>query len=170
MLNEIEIREFKLTLAGCLFFLLIVTCCIFFGFRLFHGLRPKSFRKDLCDTLSDVKKYNLINFTIVFYIGLRFLVVFLAIFCLIIVYRDTFAGFSWINIDERGLLLHYPWPISNKSVLFQNIKAMEHQKWGRRSEVLQITTSTGETFKSVSASPEDIRADFRDLTNIVSHK
>jgi hypothetical protein len=92
----------------------------------------------------------------------------LSFLCLWLVWQDTFSGFTRIRIRSDDVLLRYMWPIPDQELPREAIRAVRLEPWGKGSSVLEVVSSTGKEYRSVSGEASDIRARCAELQQNLS--
>jgi hypothetical protein len=77
--------------------------------------------------------------------------------------QDVFNGFTRAEVSPDTVRLIYIWPMPCKSISGSEIREFKLKKMGRDRMNLELTTSTGEDFKSAGGLNEDIRKEQADF-------
>jgi hypothetical protein len=99
-----------------------------------------------------------------FSLGWQLMLAVLPILVLWFVYQDTFAGFTTARFGTTQVVLEYMWPRPRREIPRSEVEEVISKEFAKGARILEITTSEGRKFRSVSGDADEIKRvcdDFR---------
>jgi hypothetical protein len=168
--NTILIRETDWLWLRYLFWVIVFGYCVFFFIRTVQAIRTAMSRRELVKLASEGGKESEMNVSVAFSLVLQASMFILGIYCLTIMYRDSFGGFTAIRVGENHFTLCYTWPRPTREFPIANVKSVRTRRWGKSSEVLEFSTTEEKGIRSVSEDPDIIESARKDLERTIKEK
>jgi hypothetical protein len=158
MSSQIIIRDLSSVWWQYPFLIVVASYCIFFFILVLRAFKQKTLVGDVKDLMIEKEQEREIKVGLIFSLILRSVMLCVGLFCLYLVYQDSFNGFTSVEVYGDRIVLKYPWPIPSKEVAITNVAKVYSEKWGKKSKIVKIVTISGKHLKSVSGDTEEMGA------------